>query len=129
MRVSEIMVKQVARARPDETVEAARDRMEASDIRHLPVVDASDRLVGMVSDRDLLRARAFQPPPTRISDIMSKHPQTIAPDASAEAAAQAMLDFKIDALPVVANAMVVGIVTSTDFLSLACKLLRASGSK
>ncbi len=126
MHVSEIMIKKVLHVRPDDSVENARDRMEAGDIRHLPVVDASERLVGMLSDRDLLRARGFSPPPSKVSDVMSKHPQTVGPDAPAEAAAQAMLDFKINAIPVVANGKLLGIVTSTDFLALACKLLRGA---
>lgn len=127
MRVSDIMIKTVTHARPDESVAQARDRMEAGDIRHLPVIDADERLVGMISDRDLLRARGFQPPPRLVSEIMAKHLQTIGPDAPAEAAAQAMLDFKIDAVPVVASGKLVGIVTTTDFLSLACRLLREFG--
>ncbi len=127
MRVSEIMIGSVAAGRPDESLESARDRMEAGDIRHLPIVDEGGGLIGMVSDRDLLRARAFRPPPTLVSEIMAKHVQAIGPGAPAAEAAQLMLDFKIDAVPVVDEGKLVGIVTATDFLSLACRFLRLQG--
>ena len=54
---------------------------------------------------------------------MAKHVRTIAPDAAAAEAAHAMLDFKIDSVPVVADGKLVGIVTATDFLSLVCRFL------
>jgi CBS domain-containing membrane protein len=123
MRVSQIMIKSVKAIQPDTPVEAARDQMSAEDIRHLPVVDTDGRLVGMLSDRDLLRARASDPSPRLVSEIMAKHVHTIAPEALASEAAHAMLDFKIDAVAVVAKGQLVGIVTTTDFLSLACRLL------
>jgi CBS domain-containing protein len=123
MRVSEIMIKSVTAIGPDTPIEEARDRMESADIRHLPVVDPGGALLGLLSDRDLLRARGFSPAPTKVSEIMSKHVRTIAPDAAATDAAHAMIDFKIDSVPVVAGRKLVGIVTATDFLSLACRML------
>jgi CBS domain-containing protein len=123
MRVSQIMVKAVRTAGPDTPIEEARDRMEADDIRHLPVVDAEGSILGMLSDRDILRARAAYPQPQQVSEIMTKHVHTIAPEAPAEEAAHAMMDFKIDSVAVAAKGKLVGIVTATDFLALACRLL------
>ena len=49
------MTREVETAAPTETVLDARDRFRLGGFRHLPVVDGQ-RLVGMVSDRDVLRA-------------------------------------------------------------------------
>ncbi|MHB8420489.1 MAG: CBS domain-containing protein [Myxococcales bacterium] len=125
MRIAEIMRTPVERALAGDALDEVRDRMEADDIRHVPVVDGDDRVIGMLSDRDLLRARASRPSPRLVSDIMVKHVRTVAPDAPAGDAAQLMLDFKIDAVPVVAGGKLVGIVTTTDFLAAFCRLQQA----
>jgi CBS domain-containing protein len=124
MRVSEVMIRAVTKVRTDDSVDDARDRMEASDIRSLVVVDVEGRLAGMLWERDLLRTRGYRPPPPVVSEIMAKNVHTIGPDEPAADAAQAMIDFKIDAVPVVDNGKLVGIVTVADFLSAICRLLR-----
>ncbi len=126
MRVAELMVKSVRTARVDEAVAEVRDRLQDDDIRHIPVLDAGGRLVGMVSDRDLFRARGLRSEPKRVEEIMAKHVHTIGPEASAAEAGQLMLDLKIGAVPVVADGKLVGIVTATDFVALACRLLQRS---
>ena len=128
MRVSDIMVKVALKARPDEALDEIRSRMEADRIRHLPVVDAQEKVVGMLSDRDLLRARGFHRAPRRVSELMTTQVGTISPDAPAADAAKKIVDFKIDALPVVDHDKIVGIVTSTDCVALARRLLLNEGS-
>ncbi len=124
MRVSDLMTIEVATARLEESVDDARIRMEAGDFQYLPVVDEVGRLVGMVSERDLLRARASQPPPKWVSQVLTKQVPTIEPDAAAADAVQIMLDFEIEAVPVVANDKLIGILTVTDFLPEMRQLLR-----
>ncbi len=124
MLVSEIMIKALTTVRPDQSVDDAREHLLTGDIRHLPVVDGEGRLVGMLSDRDVLRARAFQSVPRRVSDIMAKHVHAVAPEAPGAEALQLMIDFKIEAVPVVAGGKLVGIVTATDFLVALNALLR-----
>jgi CBS domain-containing protein len=123
MRVSQIMIQAVRTVQPDTSIEDARDLMVNDDIRHLPVVDADGGIAGMLSDRDIPRARAAYPPPKLVSEIMTKRVHTIDPEAPAADAAHAMMDFKIDSVPVVKKGKLVGIVTATDFLALACRLL------
>jgi CBS domain-containing protein len=98
--------------------------MEAGDFQYLPVVDETGRLVGLVSERDLLRARAATPPPRLVSEVLTRQVPSIEPDAQAADAVQMMLDFEIDAVPVVANDKVIGILTVTDFLPEMRQLLR-----
>ena len=74
MRVKEVMSPVVAVAHPDTTLEEAAAMMKALDIGPLPVCDG-DRLVGMITDRDItVRATAEGEDPTaiRVRDIMTE---------------------------------------------------------
>src|SRR3954466_11863099 len=73
MRVSEVMTRGVECISPDATLQEAAARMKSLDVGPLPVCD-NDRLVGMVTDRDItVRATAEGEAPTdvRVRDIMT----------------------------------------------------------
>ncbi len=110
-----------------ERLSMVEDIMTLGRVRHMPVVQGG-QLVGVVSERDLLRAslsvlsehrdaerRAFLHV-VEISRVMSAPPIVIGPDASIEQAALLMADKKIGCLPVVAGDQLVGMVTETDVL-------------
>ena len=99
---------------PNDTLEAARRQMEVARVRHLPVVDG-ERLVGMLSDRDL-GAYLGQLAHTRVHVAMAADPRTISPEASTETAARLMLEQRVRALPVVEGERVIGILSSSDIL-------------
>jgi CBS domain-containing protein len=115
---------------PDETLDLALSLMHADRIRHLPVVDAEERLVGILSDRDALAAdsplaeespeaeaaRLLARGARRVREVMTGEPLTIAPGASAVEAARLLGHDKFGALPVVDEGRLVGIVTVSDFL-------------
>lgn len=99
---------------------SARAEMQVGTIRHLPVVDDRNRLVGVISDRDILAAHGAK----RVVDIMTRDVITIRPDASAVDAATVMLDNKISSVLVVDDdGTLVGMVTQTDYLDLARRSL------
>jgi CBS domain-containing protein len=103
--------------------------------RHVPVVTAENKVVGILSERDVSRlspsmlARVTQEEYQRIFEgtpikqVMTKNPITIAPGAPIAEAVAVLHAKKIGALPVVENEKLVGILTISDMLGLLHKLL------
>jgi len=137
MLVKERMTRQLKLCPPDLAVSEALNLMKQERIRRLPVVDKSGRLVGIVSDKDLLHA---SPSPAtslsvwevtyllgriKVQDVMTKKVITVTEDTPLEDAARIMADNKIGGLPVVRNEAVVGIITETDLFKIFLELLGA----
>jgi acetoin utilization protein AcuB len=127
--VADHMVARVTTIGRDETVEAAWRRMRARGIRHLPVVGPEERLVGIVTDRDLrhvmldpARRGGERHPPVEaarqpVERIMTRSVVTVRADTDLRQAARLMHERRIGALPVLDDAdRVVGLLTETDVL-------------
>jgi len=87
--------------------------------RHFLVVDAAGRLVGVVSDRNVLRvlARTTNWNATSVSQFMTRDMITVETDDEISVAVGKMLSKRINCLPVVDEENnVCGVITSTDFL-------------
>lgn len=104
----------------EDTMDVADVDMKLAAIRHLLVVDNSNALAGVVSDRDILRAfGAMGHKKLIIGAIMSTNIVTIADTALAREALEIMLEKKISCLPVEGDdGQLVGVVTETDFMRL-----------
>ena len=100
LKVADLMSTAVVSVRANEPVKEAHAEMEIGVIRHLPVVDDRGRLVGVLSDRDILRS-GHAHKPQRVAEIMTREVMTVRPEDAAHAAATAMLDYKISSLLVV----------------------------
>jgi CBS domain-containing protein len=126
--VSERMTRYPVTVTPSASIESALEKMKKGHFRHLPVVNEHDHLLGMFSDRDL---RLMYPSPSfepnekalekfaaaAMADVATFSPVSILPDATLENAADLMLRWNVEALPVVAgDDHLVGIITSSDFL-------------
>jgi acetoin utilization protein AcuB len=136
MLVQDVMRSTVVTITPKTTLPQAIRLVQQRGIRHLPVVD-NDKLVGIVSDRDLKLAMAS--PATSlevrelnylldrlaVAEIMTRSVMTIAPMFPMEEAARLMVKEKISALPVTEGGRLVGIVTETDVLELLVKAMGA----
>ena len=123
LSVRDVMSTDLVTVRPAESVRRAYEIMRDRRIRHLPVIE-NDRLVGILSDRDL-RPILLSPGLTgaSVAELMSEALTTIAPDASVEDAASLLVVRKIGCLPVVEGDRLVGIVTETDLLAVLVELL------
>jgi len=132
MKVDDVMTRKVVTIGPSDNCFEAVGRMHRAGIRHLPVVDRDERLLGIVTDRDLrhhLFSSAVFPVlsltsldtllmASRVSDLMTKDVVTIGPRDSLADAAGLMMQKKIGSLPVTENGRVVGMLTETDMLRL-----------
>lgn len=120
---------------PDETVPDALNLMHEKKIRRLPVVDRRGRLVGIITDRDLLHASPS--PATSLSvyelnyllakltvdKVMARRVITVPDDSPLEDAARLMADKKIGGLPVLKDGGLVGVITETDVFRAFLELL------
>jgi CBS domain-containing protein len=96
-------------------VEAAR-RLASEDVGSLPVVEG-DRLVGMVTDRDIVLqvvAKDLDPNKVPVSDVCSESPVTAEPDEALDEALQRMAKERVRRLPVVSDGRLVGILAQAD---------------
>jgi CBS domain-containing protein len=116
MRTSTAMTRAVVVVSPTVGVPAARRLMKQLNVRHLPVM-ADGRLVGILSDRDLL-GRPEGGDPGTCGEVMTPSPLTCSPDSSVGSVAAMMIEHKVDSIPVVRGERLVGLVTSTDLLEL-----------
>ena len=116
MKISEIMSRDVKLASPDDTIQQAARMMREADTGALPVSE-NDRLVGMVTDRDLtIRALAEgKGPDTKIREVMSEGVKYVFEDQTTEEVAQNMGDLQIRRFPVVnRDKRLVGVVSLGD---------------
>ena len=122
--VAQWMTARPITTRPEAIALDAAEVMHEHRIRHLPVVDG-DRVVGMISDRDLRRllpakgkrgAVANAPDATLVRDLMTALPFSITTSASLREAAELICREKIGALPVLEHGKLMGIISSEDLL-------------
>ncbi|WIN00567.1 CBS domain-containing protein [Actinoplanes oblitus] len=133
MRVLDIMTSPAQVVPADAPVESAAELMITYAVTALPVVDADNRLIGMVSDSDLLWHRVPAEPrsdparhpdtmvhpgfrPGVVVEVMSEYPVTTTPGADVADAAQLMLDHDVRSLPVLVDDELVGVVSRRDIL-------------
>ncbi len=140
MYVRDLMQTEVVTLNSSDNLGLADDIMRLGRIRHMPVVD-EERVVGIVSQRDLFRAAIssvleFRPASERewlaqirVSEIMNAPVQTISPDASIQTAVRQMVDQRIGCLPVVANEELVGLLSETDCMRHLIRLLELDEAK
>jgi CBS domain-containing protein len=124
--IESVMSTALLTVRDTDTLAAAGERMEAAGIRHLPVSDAHNHVVGIISTRDL--AAHGRKKTKRVGEVMSRDVKTVRPDDPADKAVALMIENKIGSLPVIdEEENLVGIVTETDFLQVAYRALTNNG--
>jgi CBS domain-containing protein len=123
MRTRDIMTSPVVTVPPEAPLKAVATILVQHAINAVPVVDPDGRLLGIVSEADLLAletpARGDQPHTAR--EVMSQSVYTLAEDTDAAAAARMMLRHGLKSVPVVAGERVVGVVARRDLLRLVAR--------
>lgn len=136
MLVGERMSRPVISIQPDMPVQDALALFRKEHIRRAPVIK-DGKLVGIVSDKDLLNA---SPSPVtslsvweinyliskiKVAEVMTRKVITVKTDTPIEEAARVMADNKFGGLPVVDGGRVVGIITETDLFKIFLELMGA----
>ncbi len=134
LSVAEIMTAQPHTLGPDASLAQARQLMSEQHIRHIPVVDNDGQLVGVVSQRDVLAAADSSVLPDRqaheeeeryvaLSAVMTSPVQTVDESASLRGTAMHLQQNRMGCLPVTRDGKLVGIITDSDFVSIAINLM------
>jgi CBS domain-containing protein len=125
LTVGDLMSTALITAKADEVIDGPDGDMRLASVRHVPVVDERNRVIGILSDRDVLRAAAARTKQKRtVRSVMTRMVQTISEDAPASDAASMLLQNKFGCVPVEnEDGRLVGIITETDFLRIAHRAL------
>jgi CBS domain-containing membrane protein len=136
MKVRNLMRTHVVTLHVADTLDLADDIMRMSRIRHLPVVDVDNRVVGMLSQRDLFRASLSSVlgfaqekeyewlGKLSVQEVMTENVTTISPEAGIVEAVDRLVEGKFGCLPVVDSQRLVGLLTETDCLRCLRDLLK-----
>ncbi len=113
----EIMTTDVFTVGPQDHANLVRHIMQWKNIHHVPVVNASDGIVGLLSSKNLEDIDTSIESATRVEDIMQTEVITALPEMNADEAARIMMEQKIGCLPIVYNDKLVGIITRNDIVT------------
>jgi len=128
MNVGKRMMRNPVCVDENDSMKKAMDLLKEHEIRHLPVLKDGEKLVGILTERDIKQA---SPSPAtaleireiyylldkvKVKQIMTRRPYTISSAAPIEEAALIMREKKIGCLPVIEGGRLVGILTETDIL-------------
>ena len=120
---------------PDTSFPDAFRILREKKIRHLPVVDEKNKLIGIVTQTDLLHASPSSATTLtvfeinyllanlHVKEVMSSPPVTVSDDDPLEEAARVMVEKKIGCLPVMHNGNLVGMITETDMFETFVEIL------
>jgi CBS domain-containing protein len=115
--IRDLMTSEVLTVAPEDTVGEAAEKMVARGVGSVLVSDYG-RLIGILTERDLLRAVAdrIHSSEARVREWMTREPITVTPNTPAEDAARTMLEHGFRHLPVVDGEQTIGIVSLRDVL-------------
>jgi CBS domain-containing membrane protein len=133
--VKEIMTTELYTLQETDTLQEARRLMMEENIRHLPIMDKAGKLVGLVTQRDLLAASLSRVAHVQdderqtfeasipLKQIMTTNLLVVHEKMNLREAARLLQDHKYGCLPVVTRGKLKGIITDSDFVAVAINLL------
>ena len=120
LSIREIMTTDLFTLEASATLAGAEQLMKTHRVRHIPIIDVEQRLIGLIPQRDIL---ASDKTDIFVSDVMRRDLYTISQTADMRAAALMLQKHKIGSLPVLQGEKLVGIITDSDYVGLAINLL------
>jgi len=131
IKVNEVMNVHLITIGENSTIAEARQIMHEKHIRHIPVLNDTGKLVGLVTQRDVLKAEVallgddinqnvLSGP---IQEILTRNVAYVHPEDSLRAAGLSLQKHKYGCLPVVKDEKLVGIITDSDFVGVAIDLI------
>lgn len=139
--VGDVMTRKLIALTDTDTIENIGTGMQRFRFRHLPVVTEGNRLIGLVTHRDMMRAQAEAgaktedgkgglPQDTPVTAVMNRDILTTRPGTDLVTAGKAMLQQKIGCLPIILDdETLVGMITEADFVKLVVQLLEKKPSE
>lgn len=134
MKVRDRMTTEVITVGLADPIRKAWELVEENQLRRFPVVEG-DKLVGIITDRDIRNATAssvvltekkyhdFLLDTVKLESVMTPDPATVTPDTPLDEAARMILELKVGGLPVIEQGKLVGIITETDLIKTLVELL------
>lgn len=137
-RVQDYMTREPVTLHEQDPLREAVELVMVRRIRHIPILNAEEKLVGIVTDRDVKRTL---PSPlsataqeeheavletTALHQVMTREPITTGPDADVADAVEILVHSRIGGLPVVQDGTLVGVFTEKDALRGYLDLLKAT---
>ena len=133
--IDEFMTTDPCTLRDTDTINEARQIMTEKHIRHIPIIDSDNHMLGLVTQRDVLAATepvllssdksdsVEAKADIRLTDIMIRNVRVVHQSDSLRQAALYLQAHKYGCLPVVSDDCLVGIITDSDFIAIAINLL------
>jgi CBS domain-containing protein len=138
--VRDLMTQPARTVGPTSPLREVIQLMEANHIRHVAVVDDSQRLLGLISQRDVLRSQegslsgALSTEQSHMNRwiearwVMTKDVRTVHPETPALEAALILRSHTIGCVPVIDDARLIGMLTDSDFVEYAIQSLSDPGA-
>lgn len=123
---------------PETSIVEVADILKENHIHRLPVLDRKGKLVGVITEKDILHASpspvsslsVYEMPymlsKLKVSDLMSKDLRIVTPDTTVEETAKLMVEYDLSCLPVVEGDELVGIVSKSDMFRVLYELFGAT---
>jgi CBS domain-containing protein len=118
LKARDLMNTEIVSVLPDEKVAAVDLLMVRKSLGGVPILDKSEKIVGIVTQRDIMLSRfRTSIAGMTVENIMTKNPITVAPNVSIKEILNLMIKHSIERLPVIENGKLLGIVDPESLLS------------
>ncbi len=126
LKVSDFMETDLFTVQKDDVISLVAKLMDWKNIRFTPVENTKGRLIGLVTQKDIVRSLVKSEKSKKeilVKDIMIDNPVTISEHQTIKDAMRLMKRSKISCLPVVKEGELIGIITEEDFMDFADRFL------